>query len=96
MPGGMGGLVSRNQIDISPDLIDFDFINFARYPKATNEEFASTAAMAAARRARRQWRRRGGDGGGAARAAAMAAGCGDGGAAARAAAMAKAQRGRWF
>jgi hypothetical protein len=74
-------LVSRNQIDISPDLIDFDFINFARYPKATNEEFASTAAMAAARRARRQWQKRG-------------KGCGDGGAAARAAAMAKARRGR--
>ena len=35
-------LVSRNQIDISPDLIDFDFINFARYPKATNEELTST------------------------------------------------------
>jgi hypothetical protein len=37
--------VSRNQIDISPDLIDFDFINFARYPKATNEEFASTIVV---------------------------------------------------
>ncbi len=47
-------LVSWNQIDISPDLIDFDFINFARYQKATNEEFASTAAMVAARRGRRQ------------------------------------------
>ena len=35
-------LVSWNQIDISPDLIDFDFINFARYPKATNEELTST------------------------------------------------------
>jgi hypothetical protein len=35
-------LVSRNQIDISPDLIDF---NFARYPKATNEEFASTMIL---------------------------------------------------
>jgi len=31
-------LVSRNQIDISPDLIGFYFIIFARYPKATNEE----------------------------------------------------------
>jgi hypothetical protein len=38
-------LVSRNQIDISPDLIDFDFINFARYPKATNKEFASTIVV---------------------------------------------------
>ena len=38
-------LVSRNQIDISPDLIDFDFINFARYQKATNEEFASTIVV---------------------------------------------------
>ena len=35
-------LVSWNQIDISPDLIDFDFINFARYPKATNKELTST------------------------------------------------------
>ena len=42
--GGNGRqcLVSRNQIDKSPDLIDF---NFARYPKATNEEFASTIVV---------------------------------------------------
>ena len=38
-------LVSRNQIDISPDLIGFDFIIFARYPKATNKEFGSTIVV---------------------------------------------------
>ena len=38
-------LVSWNQIDISPELIGFDFIIFPLDPKATNKEFASTIVV---------------------------------------------------
>ncbi len=39
-------LVLQNQINISPDLIGFEVIKlFARYPKATNEEFMSTTVI---------------------------------------------------
>ena len=45
--GGDGGqcLVSRNQIDISTNLIGIAVVEIASYPKATNEEFASTTVV---------------------------------------------------
>ncbi len=45
--GGDGGqcLVSRNQIDISTDLIGIAVVEIASYPKATNKEFASTTVV---------------------------------------------------
>jgi len=39
---GRESLVSRNQINIRPDLIDKSFIEIARYPKATDKEFPAT------------------------------------------------------
>jgi len=38
-------LVSRNQIDISTNLIGVGVIEIASYPKATNEELASTTVV---------------------------------------------------
>ncbi len=38
-------LVSRNQIDISTDLIGIAVVKIASYPKATNEEFTSTTVV---------------------------------------------------
>ena len=45
--GGNGreSLVSRNQINIRPDLIDKSFIEIARYPKATHKEFPATTVI---------------------------------------------------
>ncbi len=38
-------LMSWNQIDISTDLIGVAIVKIAGYPKATNEEFASTTVV---------------------------------------------------
>jgi len=42
---GRQRLVSRNQIDISPNLIGVGVVEIASYPKATNEELASTTVV---------------------------------------------------
>ena len=38
-------LMSRNQIEVSADLIGVAVVEIASYPKATNEEFASTTVV---------------------------------------------------
>ena len=37
--------MSRNQIDVSTDLIGVAIVKIAGYPKATNEEFALTTVV---------------------------------------------------